>query len=186
MSAVEQVVKAVTDWPARYFFGLGTGAAILLAGSQTRWAGTLGLNDGPAWFRLALTATVVACWTVGVVKIAGLLVAARSRRVALKKNRRAFEQDLLNLTDAERMVFQAFIGSGTKVQAFVQAQAGVGPEEVAHSLAVRGYLFQLSRESNLWFTTVRYGIHPEVFSFLDEHCKALTPVSTLPPQIETP
>jgi hypothetical protein len=64
----DDFIRAVSEWPARYFFAFGSVAVTLLLLSHSRWADVFGLSQGPAWLRLALTLATLMCFAVAAVK----------------------------------------------------------------------------------------------------------------------
>ena len=68
MTDFGSVVKAVTEWPARYFFALALVAVALLLLSVSPWAAQAGIVAAPPWFRLSLTIATPAFSAIGLTK----------------------------------------------------------------------------------------------------------------------
>lgn len=174
MSITTDLVKAVTDWPARYFIALAFAAGALLAASHSPWAGAFGLDGGPTWFRLALTITTLAFIAIGCVKGWTHLAAHRKAQAVSRARGLAREQELRSLTSEESAVFATFLDRKSKTATFAFVDGNLGLALTAQALAVRGHLYQVSRRETMWFTEVAYAIQEPVYAFFQHHPEALS------------
>jgi len=169
VNAFGEIFKAIGKWPARYFvaFGLVAAALLFLAGSP--WSTRAGFDGAPQWTLLALTITSLACTAVAAVKLLEVGVEQRRRRKAASRQSEAFESRMRNLKPDERAVLAKFVEDNTATATFAIGDRGAGLGATAQSLALRGYLMQVSRSQNAWFLELTYVIQDSVFEYLKAH-----------------
>ncbi len=178
VGGISGFVKAVTDWPARYFVALAFVAGALLFASHSRWADAFGLSAGPAWFRLVLTVATLAFFAIGLVKGLTHVEARRASKAAARARGMAFERELRSLTAEESAVFAAFLNRESKTATFAFVNGGPSIALTARALAVRGHLYEISRRDTMWFTEIAYAIQEPVFAFLQQHPELLANART--------
>jgi hypothetical protein len=190
-------VKAVKEWPARYFlaFAFVTGATLAILASP--WAVVLDLRGVPVLYRLGLLVATFVFLATAITKgithlqersaakaAAGAareaeVAAAAARQEAeaaaataareVAKNRdEAFEQAMRDLTPWECKVIAAFIDNDSKTAPFHVGDSGNRLADTAHARALRHYLRLISRDRNLWFQTFTYEVQDPIFAFFKQ------------------
>lgn len=182
MSSVGELVTAISEWPPRYFMALAFVAGALLLASHSPWADAAGLSTAPAWFRLALTVSTLSCLAIGSVKLwSGYRVRAAAHAVAVQRGR-AFDAELRSLTPDEYAVLARFMDRNSKTATFLVSSENADLAATAHSLAMRGHLYVVTSERNLWYVTTTYALQDRVYDFLRRHPDVLpASVRQLPP-----
>jgi hypothetical protein len=85
----------------------------------------------------------------------------------------AWELKLTNLTPTECSIFARFIDRNSKVATFTLIEGHSEVALTAHTLAMRGYLYPVSRARNTWWEEISYGIQEHIFEYFKQHPELL-------------
>ncbi len=173
MSDFGSLVKAITDWPARYFFALAAVAGALLVISHSRWADIAGLQAAPDWVRLALTVATLLFSAIGLTKTITSLSTRRADTAAARARGLARENELRDLTPSECAVLARYVDGNVRTASFYVGNSGPTDVVVAAALALRGHLYEVARRDTAVFTQVDYAIQEPTFAFLRKHPELL-------------
>lgn len=173
MADLGPLVKAVTEWPARYFFALAFVAVALLLLSHSRWADLAGIPAAPSWFRLSLTVATLAFAAVAFTKGFTHLATRRAAAKAARQQRQAWEDELRSLTPNECAVLARFVDDNVRDLRFIAGSPGAMSAATAQVLALRGHLHLVAREQIAFSTVLDYAIQGPTFTFLRKHPELL-------------
>jgi hypothetical protein len=172
MPSVGEVVKAVTEWPARYFFALGLVAAGLLLASQGRWATALGFEAASPWWRLALTTTTLAFVAIGLTKTGANVATWLRNRDESREHGKAFEAEMRSLTPPEYAVLALFVDQDQRTASLLRHAPLAN---AARALCQRRRLSALGTRFTPFGDEATYSIPDEVLEFFRSHPDLLEP-----------